>query len=41
VIIIVKLRRIRGRACNTHEGGDECILGFGGKARRKEIMMKT
>jgi PAS domain-containing protein len=36
VIRMVKFRRIRGRACSTHEGGDECIQGFGGKVRRKE-----
>jgi hypothetical protein len=41
VIRMVKLMRMRGRACSTHEGGYECIHGFGGKARRKETMMKT
>jgi hypothetical protein len=29
-----------GRACGTHGGEEECIQGFGGKARRKEINRK-
>jgi hypothetical protein len=29
-----------GRACSTN-GGDECILDIGGKARRKETTRKT
>jgi hypothetical protein len=30
-----------GRACSTKGGKDECIEGFGGKARRKETPRKT
>jgi hypothetical protein len=29
-----------GRACSTN-GEEECIQGFGGTARRKEITRKT
>jgi hypothetical protein len=29
-----------GRACTTHGGEQECIQGFGEKARRKETTRK-
>jgi hypothetical protein len=30
-----------GSAYSMHQGEEECIQGFGGKARRKETTMKT
>jgi hypothetical protein len=30
-----------GRAYSMHEGEEECIEGFGGKAGRKETTRKT
>jgi hypothetical protein len=30
-----------GRAFNTHVREEKCILGFGGKIRRKETTRKT
>jgi hypothetical protein len=42
---IIIIRMIKedetGKACSTHGGKEECILGFGGKARRKETTRKT
>jgi hypothetical protein len=30
-----------GGTCGTHEGGEESVQGFGGKARRKETTWNT
>jgi hypothetical protein len=30
-----------GRTCSTHGGEEECIQGFGGKARMKETTKKA
>jgi hypothetical protein len=30
-----------GRACSTHEGEEESICDFCGKARRKDVTRKT
>jgi hypothetical protein len=29
------------RSCSTNGGKDECLYGFGGKARRKETSRKA
>jgi hypothetical protein len=29
------------RACTTYGGEEECMYGFGGKAKRKETTRKT
>jgi hypothetical protein len=30
-----------GRACGTHERGEESVAGFGGKVQRKDTTLKT
>jgi hypothetical protein len=40
VIRMIKTREM-GRTCSKSGEEDECILGFGGKARRKETTSKT
>jgi hypothetical protein len=30
-----------GRACNTNGGEEECIQGFGGRAKREQTTRKT
>jgi hypothetical protein len=39
-IITVESRKM-GRTGSTHGGGEECMLDFGGKARRNETTRKA
>jgi hypothetical protein len=39
---MIKSKRMRmGKKCSRHGKEEECIQGFGGKARRKETTKKT
>jgi hypothetical protein len=41
LVVSVEDYKHRGHACGTHRRGEESVLGFGGKARRKETTGKT